>query len=371
MICSKLAADRLHRLYSGRMTREISTVINYTKPAKDGFSPTPNTRSDDDVVREREPASLTELPALVAFKRQAARANLANPSDYLSSALPANSLEGGIETAMLGGKVRWMGTRYHTYGVPIEPLIRDYADFDWSLPDEDNMWFQRYLDAYRFFVKEADGDFAIGYDAGFVGMNLAVQLRGTERAYLDMYEEPENLQRLLNYSLHLNTYLYGRIEEIVGTYNRDFYGDHPLASYRVDRQPGCSVDAYSLCASGTLSAWGRDQFSTFISLVGGATLHIHENSRQVIEEVAAIEGWRIVSFSDARGYPRSFDIRWELRSRMGHIPVRIFCKKGEFLDGLEAGDLPGNTQYVFGAESLSEAEDIMDGVLSYTAPIKR
>jgi hypothetical protein len=185
---------------------------------------------------------------------------------------------------------------------------------------------------------------------------------------VDIYDEPENLRRLLDYSLVFTTDLYRRVEEIAGACNRDFYGTHALAAYGAGRQPGVSVDAYSLCAPGTLRTWGGREIAAFNTMAGGAGLHIHENSRQVIEDVVEIPGWRLVAFTDAPGYPRAFDIRWELRRRMRDVPMRIGCGRDEFLEALEAKDLPGNTQYGFGADSVSEAGRIMDKVRAYEAP---
>lgn len=365
-------ADRLYRLYSRQMQTEISACIGYPWPsesdlaplAEPAFEPAP----DDEVLRDRDPASWRELPALLEICRRSAYENRDNPSDGLPSAVPVMDFEGGIVTAMLGGEVRWMGTRLHTYGDPVEPRIRDYREFDWALPDEENVWLRRYLDAYRYFLAHAGGQFELGFNAGIIAMNFAVQLRGAERAYLDMYDEPENLRRLLDYSVLFNEYLRARVDEIAGAYNRDLYGDHPLSKYRADRQPYSSVDAYSLCAPGTLQAWGAQQLTGFNKLAGGASLHIHENSHQVIEEVVEIPGWRQVQFSDGPGYARSFEIRWELRRRMRDIPIVLLCSRDEFLRAFEKKDLPANTQYRFGVDSVSEAERIMDKVRAYEAP---
>ena len=361
-------ADRLYRFYSRQMRTEISAALSYPDPNAGDLPPVVEAAPDDDAIRDRDPASWRELPALLEMCRRSAHANRDNPSDVLPSAIPVMTFEGGIETAMLGGEVRWLGTRLHTYGDPVEPLIRDYGEFDWALPDERNVWIQRYLEAYRYFLAHADGQFALGFNAGIIAMNFAVQLRGAERAYVDMYEEPENLRRLLDYSVRFNEYLYARVEEIVGPTNRDLYGDHPLSEYRADRAPASSVDAYSLCAPGTLREWGMQQLTEFNRLTGGACLHIHENSRQVIEEVVEIPGWREVAFTDGPGYPRSFDIRWELRKRMRDIPLVVWCSMDEFLSALEKKDLPANTQYLLHVDSASEAERTMDRVRAYEAP---
>lgn len=364
------AAERLYRLYSRQMQQGISAVIGIPNSQAEQLPPLVDPAPDDEITRERDPLPWRNLPLLLELHRRGPRSRPDNPSDIsgLPTVIPVFRFEGGIETAMLGGEVRWLGTRLHTYGTPVEPLIQNYRDFNWSLPDEDNVWLQRYLEAYRYFVERADGEFLLGFQAGIIAMNFAVQLRGAERAYLDLHDEPENLRRLLDYSVHFNTYLYGRVEEIVGEHNRCLYGDHPLAEYRGGGQPQNSVDAYSLCAPGTLREWGARQLSDFSRLVGGTNLHIHENSHQVLEEVAEIPGWTVVSFTNGPGYPRSFDIRWELRRRMKDVPLRTGCGKEEFLDALERQDLPGGFQYCFSADSVSEAERIMDKVYAYEAP---
>jgi hypothetical protein len=360
-------ADRLHRLYSRQMRTGISAVMWCPDPEAKTLPPVVEAAPDDEEIRDRDPACRRELPALLESSRRWARARTDNPSDALPSTTPVMCFEGGIETAMLGGRVRWLGTRLHTYGEPVEPLICDYRVFDWALPDEDDVWLRRYLDAYRYFLKRADGWFGFGFNAGITAMNFAVQMRGAERAYLDMYDEPENLQRLLDYSVRLTRFLHARVEEIVGPYNRELYGDHPLSAYACC-PAASSVDAYSLCAPGTLREWGAWQLAECNEVTAGSWLHIHENSRQVVEEVVEIPGWRLVLFTDGPGYTRSFDIRWELRRRMRDVPMAIGCARDEFLRALEERDLPGNTQYMLGAASMAEAERIMERVRAYEAP---
>ena len=358
----KSIADRLYRLYSGQMQNEISAAISYPDPNP---LPTDAAQPDEQKTLDRDPAAWKELPALLKQLCRTIRKNKDNPSDFLPAVNPVSNFEDGIETAMLGGKVRWMGSKLHTYGVPAEPLISEYRTFDWALPRDHNVWLQRYLDAYRYFLDHADNDFAIMFDAQMLGLNIAVQLRGTSRAYLDIYEEPDNLEKLLDFSLIFVNFLKNKVEDIIGDHNRNLYAGHPLSQYGIDRQPPCSVDAYSLCPPSTLRNWGRKQFVEFIRSAGGATLHIHENSHQVIEEVTEIPGWRMVTFSDARNYPPSFELRRQLRRRMGDIPIRILCKKEDFITALNAQDLPCNTQYSFSADSLSEAERIMEKVRLY------
>jgi hypothetical protein len=183
-----------------------------------------------------------------------------------------------------------------------------------------------------------------------------------------MYDDAENLQRLLDYSYDLHLYLYGRVQEIAGEYNRALYGSHPLAQYRVDLQPNQSVDAYSVCRRGVLRRFGMTQISRFVRTVGGGNLHIHQNGRHVIEEVVEIPGWREARFTDGGNWERTFDLRWEIRRRMKDIPIVIRCEREEFLDALRRRDLPGNTRYVTSANSLDDAKRLMDQVYAYRAP---
>jgi hypothetical protein len=354
------AARRLARLYSGRMGDEICARLSV--PMSDPALP-----PEEEEIREREPACVAELPGLLESRRRWVRHNYENPDDSLPCEIPAFHFEGGIETAMLGGEVRWTGARLHTYGVPVRPLIRDYAEFDWRLPAEDHPWLQRYLEAHRYMLAHAGDDFTLAFQSGMLGLNLPVQLRGAQTAYLDLHTEPESLRRLLDWTFDLHVYLWGLVEEIVGAHNARVCADPALGGCRVDYQPRSSVDAYSLCRAGTLRDWGAEQLGRFNALVGGTLLHIHENSWQVIEEVAEIPGWSAVGFSDAVGWPRGFDHRWELRRRMKDLPLWFGCEKEELLAGLAAHDLPGNTQYCLEVDSFDEARWIMDQVREYRA----
>ncbi len=292
---------------------------------------------------------------------------LENHDDRIvASCSPAHGFEGGLETAMLGGKVRWLGTLYHTYGVPEEPLIKSYAEFDWNLPSEDNIWLRRFLDSFGYMVEHANGEFAISYVCVIDAMNLAVQLRGTEQAYLDMYDHPDELHHLMEWGYELNRYLYDRAVDIIKPYNDSLYGEHPMQKY--SSIPSMSVDAYSLCAPGALSEWGLEQLSRFSTYAGGSHFHIHENGRQVMDEFVKIEDVLACTFSDGAGYPRAFGMRWNIRRRMRDVPIAMWCTRDEFIQALRQRDLPGNTLYSFHGGTIEEAREIMKMVRDYRAP---
>lgn len=363
------AAERLYRFYSGQLGDEILATLDYPCPEL-CQEPIVVPQADDETVCEREALPLRDLPLLLAMYRRRARAAFENPDDSLLTVIPVVDFEGAIETAMLGGRARWMGTRLHTWGEPAEPLISNYEEFHWRLPEESNEWLQRYLECYRYMVRHANNDFALAFSAEFTGLNLVVQLRGAEEAYLDLYDCPDDVQRLLQYSYDLMLYLYARVEEIVGAYNLALYGNHSLSEYRVDHQPNHSVDAYSICRPGTLRQFGMSQIARFIRAVGGGNLHIHQNGRHVIEEVVEIPGWREVRFTDGPGWPLSFDMRWELRRRLRDIPMVIRCTEMQFMKGMQERDLPCNTRYVLSVASLEEAKRVMDRVHAYRAPVR-
>jgi hypothetical protein len=363
------AADRLYRFYSRQMGDEILATLAYPRAAQEPPLVTPS--PDDEIVRERDPLAWKGLPLLQETYQCQARDAYENPDDSLLSVIPIVEFEGAIETLMLGGQARYVGTRLHTWGEPVKPLIEDYDLFNWELPEERNEWLQRYLAAYRYMVRRGPNGFALNWSAEMLAMNLAVQLRGAERAYLDMYDEPENLQRLLDYSYDLHLYLFGRVQEIVAAHNATLYGDHPLAQYRVDRQPNQSVDAYSVCRRGVLRQFGATQLARFMQTVGGGNLHIHQNGRHIIEEIAEIPGWREVRFTDGGNWEKTFDLRWEMRRRMKDIPIVIRCEEQEFLQALASRDLPGNTRYVLSTRSLEHAKRLMDQVRAYRAPARK
>ena len=364
---SEQALDRLFEFYNRRMQDQILAHIWVPVP-----NPVVENEPQDpeaDVVKERDPVSW-KRPHLMLEGMRAYVRSVASRENYddrtVPSCSPAHGFEGGLETVMLGGKVKWIGTLYHTYGVPEEPLIKNYDEFDWRLPSEDNIWLQRFLDSFRYMVERANGEFAVNYVCVIDAMNLAVQLRGTEQAYLDMYDHPDELHRLMEWGYELNKYLYDRAMAILKPYNDSLYGEHPIKKY--SSVPAMSVDAYSLCASGALSKWGLDQLSRFSTYTGGGNFHIHENGRQVIEEFVKIKDVMNCHFSDGAGYPRTFDMRWDIRRRMQDVPMSIACSKDELIQGLRQRDLPGNTMYGSYGGTIEEAREIMKMVRDYRAP---
>ena len=366
------ALDRLFEFYNRRMQDRILARLGVSAPQPVVEDPVEESEPQDpeaDVVKERDPVSWKRPHLRVEGARFSARsaALLENDDDSIfASCWPALGFEGALETAMLGGKTKRVGTLYHTYGVPVEPVIKSYDEFDWKLPSEDNIWLQHFLDSFRYVVENVDGDFAVNYVTVYDGMNLAVQLRGSEQAYLDMYDHPDELHRLMEWGYEFNKYLYDKAMAIIKPYNDSLYGEHPMKKY--SSTVSMSVDAYSLCAPGALSKWGLDQLSRFSTYVGGGDFHIHENGRQVIEDFVKIKDVVNCYFSDGAGYPRTFDMRWDIRRRMQDVPMSIACSKDELIQGLRQRDLPGNTMYLSYGGTLEEAREIMKMVRDYRAP---
>ena len=366
------ALDRLFEFYNRRMQDRILARLGVSVPQPVVEDPVEESEPQDpeaNVVKERDLLSWKRPQAMFEQLRASARsvAFLENDDDSIvPSDSPAVGFAGGLETAMLGGKAKCFGTLYHTYGVPEEPLIKNYDEFDWKLPSEDNIWLQRFLDSFRYMVEYANGEFAVDYVTAHVGMNLAVQLRGAEQAYLDMYDHPDELHRLMEWSYELNKYLYDRTMDILKPYNDSLYGEHPMKKY--SSIPFMSVDTYSPCAPGALSKWGLEQLSRFSTYVGGSHFHIHENGRQVIEEFVKIKDVLNCEFSDAAGYTRSFDIRWDIRRRMQDVPITMSCTRDEFIQGLRQRDLPGNTLYLSYGGTIQETREIMKMVRDYRSP---
>jgi hypothetical protein len=94
------AADRLCRFYSGQMQDGICASLWIPPPPEiAALPPLVEPAPDDDVIKERDPVSWTELPALLEQQRRQVRANRDNPDDSLPSMVPVFHFENAIETA--------------------------------------------------------------------------------------------------------------------------------------------------------------------------------------------------------------------------------------------------------------------------------
>ena len=98
----------------------------------------------------------------------------------------------------------------------------------------------------------------------------------------------------------------------------------------------------------------------------GGVIHIHGNGRHLLEAAVTLRGLKAILLLDDRGFATAFDLRHELKARVGNMPVSLFAPYEAFLEGLRRHTLPGGVLYqVQGVPDVSAANRCMDLVRVY------
>lgn len=314
------------------------------------------------------------LPDDLDTMLDAVEAQIADHAEVLDDSLPkcdpnfgyGDYLFGGL----LGAELRFYGTDVHTWS-EMSPMLRDWSDLDSLSFDPEGLYARKCVANLRHTVQRAAGRYAIAPRLGIDALNLAVMLRGTTAAYLDIYDHPDDLRRLMAFGVGFNLQFLRLQREVYRRHNEQAFGDGQYAALCIENAGmSMSVDAYNLCEVRVYREMGVEFHREFIEQAGRAYFHIHGDGWHLVDEVARLPGLDCVLLEDdAQGRKaRVFDCRDEWRRRCGSLPLAIACTADELREGLATASLPGGVMYMTGAASVDEANDLMQRVRAYRAP---
>ena len=161
-------------------------------------------------------------------------------------------------------------------------------------------------------------------------MNFACELREATNAYLDVYEHPAELRRLMEIGLDFNV----RFEEA----QMDVIGLHEdgcfvwLAGWApFERAVSMSVDGYVICSVKTYAEFGFEYNQRLIDHFGHGLMHFHCNRSDLAAEVARLRGLELFQFGgDTRDDILDIDRVGEMRAAVGEIPLQVGCSLATF-----------------------------------------
>jgi hypothetical protein len=307
----------------------------------------------------------------------AAEAQIVDRAEVLDDTLPSFNPNFGygdyLFGGLLGAPLRFFGTDVHTWS-EMAPLLPDWSDLDALRFDPEGMYARKCVANLRSAVQQAAGRYAIGPALGIDGLNLAVMLRGTTAAYLDTYDHPEELRRLMAFGLEFNLDFLAMERATYRAHNENAFGNPEYAALCLENSGmSMSVDAYNLCDARIYREMGFEFHRAFIERAGRASFHIHGDGWHLVDDVARLPGLNCVLIEDdAQGLkPRVFDRRADWRDRCGDLPIALTCTVAELAEGLDTRSLPGGMHYMTWSASVAEANALMERVWSYRAPRER
>ena len=249
-----------------------------------------------------------------------------------------------------------------------DPILQDYAGLEKLSFSTSAPWARRMLGIQEHFEQRVAGRFAQHTGLTIDAMNFAVMARGTTEAYIDIYEHPGELRRLMEIGLDFNIrYLEAQFQRIGGYRGGCFVwlGDWvPFPS-----AISLSVDAYVLCSTETYAKFGLEYQSRLIQRFGHGLMHFHDNRADLAAEVARLPG--LLLFQYGAGLPNGppdYTFLPRIRKAVGEIPIQVSYPLESFRDELSRHTLMPNVMYRVSGGPIApdDANRLMEKVRAYS-----
>ena len=268
--------------------------------------------------------------------------------------------------AYLGAEVVSGGT-----GGFSKPLLTDWSALDKLRFNEENEWIQRQKEACRYYLEHARGKFPVCEMETIDALNLADVLRGTTQAFMDVYDHPDELARLMDFGADFNIRFIEMQRQIL---RESLYYEEGIFDMFWIWLPGravwLSVDAYASCAPQVFEQMGRQYIQRLIDHFGSGWLHIHSNGVYLLPQLVKLRNLVGIGIFEDPGPPRPFEQLAEIRAITGDIPLQIHCHRDELEKGMRDRTLPGGIIYwVQGVRSIEDGNRLMEKVRAYRAPL--
>lgn len=350
------ALKRRRDLFEHRPQDRIFAAIHVDKPssAVDDFNRT----------HEEGECDYSDPDERVAFWDRLLREGMGVADDSVPSAY-LNEWDMGLAGALLGGKMRFYCHRWARYSSNVAPFVNDWSEFDGLKFDPQHPWFQKYLEQMRLFAVAANGKFGIAPPCLINHLHLPLEMFGTTRTYLELYDNPRRIRQAVDLAHDLSCAIMDA-----------FFQNVPLVDGGTclawsEWVPGRivmeSVDVFHMASVECFEEWGRAAIERTFAAFDGGVVHIHGNGRHLVKAVSSLRGLKLIDFADDQpGVTPAFDMLPEIRAVTGDVPLVVHAEFGGFLKALEARRLPGGILYsVAGAPDADAANRCMEKVRAY------
>ena len=120
------------------------------------------------------------------------------PSAYMTE------MDQGLYGGLIGGEVQFLcDTDTAWISSMVAPILKNISEFEQIEIDTDNKWFQCYINQLDIFVKKSAGKFCISHFILIDSLNFVFELFGGTDTYLYLVEQPELIQRAIDFAFDL------------------------------------------------------------------------------------------------------------------------------------------------------------------------
>jgi len=268
---------------------------------------------------------------------------------------------GGGDGAYSGGTYSWA-----------EPLLDDWEKLDSLEFRETNPYYERFVDTLEYLVGRSQGLFGINAFLLIDVLELAMELRGSTHALLDVYDHREELSRLMALGAEMNARILEREYEIIPAFRGGRFTW--IGGWVPHLAPvPLSVDPYVYCDAWVYRDLGIEYQEALLERFGSGFMHLHGYRLDLLEMICRMPGMLFVQGIEAGGGigKGAFQHLDEIKRVAGDMPLLISCEYREFLQAMDARRLPGGVLYsVHGVPSVYAANKTMETVRQYQAPTR-
>ncbi len=281
------------------------------------------------------------------------------PAAYLSEC--DQGLYGGI----LGADIRFMAdTATGWISSMVLPLLKDWSEFDRLRFDSEHPWWQHYLRQLELFAEASREKWGISHFILIDSLNFVFELLGATKTYLSLDEQPEMVRRAIDFAYDLNIRVQETFFEKTPSLGGGTFSN--FAQWLPGRIVSESLDPFHMTSVAYFEQWGREPAERIMNHFDGGVIHIHANGRHLLEAAASLRGLKAILLLDDLGFPTSFELIDQLKSRVNDVPVSCFAPYEAFVERLKHRQLPGGVLYqVQNVPSIDAANRLMDQMRDY------
>lgn len=215
-----------------------------------------------------------------------------------------------------------------------------------------------------YFRRKAKGLFPICITEVTIGLNWVLNLMG-EKMYLDLYDNPGLIKKLIEKSLEFNICYIDEQRKYINSYRSGVF--EMFEVWLPGKQIWNSVDIYGNCSPEIWRKFGKPYYEEIGKYYNGQWMHMHSNALYLVKEIANTKYITGIGIWDDINVPRGFNKINEIIKNANNIPIQIFCTKDELLSGMKEKTLKRNVYYwcTSGVKTIEEANKIMEKVYDY------
>ena len=307
---------------------------------------------------ENIPKMLDDFEKTIKITDILKKSKIKDDSITIPIAWPELQFGNGMGGAIFGADLITTGTEDHTYTFN-EPLITDWQQVYDLRFDSNNKWVQRIVAALRYFIKNSSKDFIVRPFFIYEGLDFIVSMRGTTKAFYDVYDRPAELRVLYDIGREAGIKFFEMKKAVVQEHNErviDYKEYSDMAP--IHSVPMLDMDAYALCSPRTFMDYGFENKQKILDHFKGGSFYIHALGRHIIPAAAKLDNLTELWLFDDPKCPEYFWDRIHWRKMTNDIPLQIYCRLEEFIRALVEKTLPGGVKYnIFTAgEKISSEE---------------